>query len=73
MDTGVNLAEAKPENVKAMFDHARGHGARRPRAAPPPRDRSRQDRQGEDMEKIAAAMADMLEDELLALTDKRLA
>ena len=26
MDTGVNLTEAKPENVKAMFDYTREHG-----------------------------------------------
>ncbi|MDR2301154.1 MAG: hypothetical protein LBF38_03830 [Deltaproteobacteria bacterium] len=26
MDTGVNLTEAKPENVKAMFEYTREHG-----------------------------------------------
>jgi uroporphyrinogen-III decarboxylase len=26
MDTGVNLTEAKPENVKAMFDYTREYG-----------------------------------------------
>ena len=26
MDTGVNLTEARPENVKAMFDYTREHG-----------------------------------------------
>jgi uroporphyrinogen-III decarboxylase len=26
MDTGVNLTDAKPENVKAMFEYTREHG-----------------------------------------------
>jgi hypothetical protein len=26
MDTGVNIGDAKPENVKAMFDFTREYG-----------------------------------------------